>query len=71
MAILERATESVQDSILDKLHREGGALSPSELVLSTQMPYDLVTSVVDRLEEQGKVERVDSDGMSVVRLRKR
>jgi predicted transcriptional regulator len=69
MPVHEKTAQSVEDNILDELRREGGALSPSQLVMSTQIPYDIVNSVVERLAEQGKV-KIAKDGVPVVHLSK-
>jgi hypothetical protein len=50
------AAQTPRDSILDELHYAGGTLSHSELVLNTQLPYDIVRSTVDELAEHGEVE---------------
>ena len=69
MPVHEKTAQSIEDRILDELRREGGTLSPSELVMSTQIPYDIVNSVVERLAEQGKV-TIDKDRVPVVHLSK-
>jgi len=69
MPVHEKTAQSIEDCILDELRREGGTLSPSELVMSTQIPYDIVNSVVERLAEQGKV-TIDKDRVPMVHLSK-
>jgi hypothetical protein len=56
MSVSYATIHDAQENILRALRREGGELSSSELVLTTQLPYDVVISVVRQLAELGKVE---------------
>jgi hypothetical protein len=67
---ISRGAQTPRDSILDELHYAGGTLSHSELVLTTHLPYNIVSSVVEQLEREGEVE-VIKDKVPVVRLRGR
>lgn len=63
--------ERAQENVLDALYREGGELSYSELVLAALLPYDVVVSVVEQLEEKGRVEthREKATDIGLVHLR--
>lgn len=47
--------EQAERAILQALNREGGELTPSELVLTTSMPYDVVKRALGKLEQEEKV----------------
>jgi DNA-binding IclR family transcriptional regulator len=51
--------------VLEALRKGGGALSPSELVLSTRLPYDVVHRAVHALEEQGQVNVKSEKGLDI------
>ena len=50
------AIQHAQENVVRTLRREGGELSPSELVLTTRLPYDVVVSVLQHLQQRGIVE---------------
>ena len=63
--------QHAQENVVRTLRREGGELSPSEIVLSTRLPYDVVTTVVDYLRQKGIVEilKAADTKIEIVRLR--
>jgi hypothetical protein len=61
------AAQTPRESILEELYYAGGKLSHSELILATHLPYDVVRSEVEKLEQEGEVE-VINDGVPLVRL---
>ena len=65
------AIQNAQENVISALRREGGELSSSELVLTTQLPYDVVVSVVKQLVEKGKVERskIAATDIELIRLK--
>jgi hypothetical protein len=45
----------IQLRVVKALEKGGGALSPSEIVLVSALPYDVLTTAVKGLEKQGLV----------------
>jgi uncharacterized membrane protein len=46
----------IQRRVVKVLERGGGKLSQSELVLSSSLPYNIISATVDSLEKGGVVE---------------
>ena len=47
--------EQAERAILQALSKERGELTPSELVLTTRIPYDVVRRALGKLEQEEKV----------------
>ena len=57
--MFSEAADSTQKEVLQALRREGGELTYSELVLTTQLPYNVVTSAVKQLEKKKTVKTTE------------